>query len=91
MAEQVPVKIYVKTFCPYCVMALQLLSGKGVDYEKFSVDGKPDEYEKLKSQTGWPTVPQIFINDQMIGGYTELAELDRQGKLDKMLKGDPSN
>jgi glutaredoxin 3 len=79
------VLIYEKNVCPYCVAAKRLLAQKGIDFETISIDGKPDEYEALKKRTGMMTVPQIFINDKLVGGYTDLAALDEQGELDKLL------
>lgn len=80
------VLIYTKSFCPYCDRAKALLNQKGVPFEEIFLDDKPEEYETLKKRTGMMTVPQIFINDQLVGGYTDLAALDREGKLDVMLK-----
>ena len=80
------VLIYTKSFCPYCVRAKDLLERKGVKYEEIYLDDRPDEYATLKAKTGMMTVPQIFINDQLVGGYTELAALEGAKKLDEMLK-----
>ncbi len=80
------VVIYTKSRCPYCVAAKNLFAQKGVVFEETFMDDKPEEYAKLKERTGMMTVPQIFINDELIGGYTDLAELDRAGKLDPLLK-----
>ena len=82
MAE---VKIYSKTYCPYCDRAKALLQSKGVRYEEINLEGKPDEMQALVKQTGLRTVPQIFINGNLVGGFTDLAALDQQGKLDAML------
>ncbi len=80
------VLIYTKSFCPYCDRAKDLLTRKGVKYEEVYLDDRPEEYATLKQRTGMMTVPQIFINDQLVGGYTDLAALDRDQKLDEMLK-----
>lgn len=80
------VLIYTKDNCPYCVNAKRLLSSKGVTFEEINIEGKLDEFEKLKARTGMRTVPQIFINDQLVGGYTDLAKLDQDKKLDEMLR-----
>ncbi len=80
------VLIYTKDYCPYCDRAKALFKRKNVAYEEISIEGKPAEYDALKKRTGMMTVPQIFINDQLVGGYTELAGLDREDKLDPMLK-----
>jgi glutaredoxin 3 len=78
--------IYSKTYCPFCVRAKNLFKSKGVAFDEVMMDDKPEDYAKLKERTGWMTVPQIFINDQFIGGYDDLATLDRNGKLDPLLK-----
>jgi glutaredoxin 3 len=80
------VLIYTKSFCPYCDRAKDLLTRKGVKFEEVYLDDRPEEYATLKQRTGMMTVPQIFINDQLVGGYTDLAALDRDQKLDEMLK-----
>ncbi len=79
------VVVYSKTVCPYCVRAKKLLEGKGVDFEEIMVDSDPDLFNELKQKSGMLTVPQIFIDDQLIGGYTELAELESKGELDSKL------
>ncbi len=80
------VLIYTKSHCPFCVRAKNLLSQKGVPFEEVYLDDKPEEYATLKKRTGMMTVPQIFINDQLVGGYTDLAALENEAKLDDMLK-----
>lgn len=82
MAE---VKIYTKTFCGYCVAAKRLLDSKGVGYEEIDVMDDRDTPRWLMEVTGQRTVPQIFINDESIGGYSELAALDADGALDPKL------
>lgn len=84
MAEA-KVVIYTKSNCPYCIRAKDLLSRKGAKFEEIYLDDRPEEYAVLKQKTGMMTVPQIFINDQLVGGYTDLADLDREKKLDPML------
>ena len=81
------VLIYTKAYCPYCDRAKALLKSKNQSYEEVNLEDKPDEFNALKQRTGLMTVPQIFINDQLVGGYTDLAALDREGKLDPMLVG----
>lgn len=76
-----------KNPCPYCDRAKALLDGKGVKYEVLDLTDNLDELEKWKDKTGWRTVPMIFINDQLVGGYTDLKALDEEGKLDQMLSG----
>jgi len=80
------VVIYTKSRCPYCVAAKNLLSQKGVSFEEIYMDDQPEAYAELKQRTGMMTVPQIFINDQLIGGYSDLAALDQDKKLDPLLR-----
>jgi len=80
------VTVYSKTYCPFCVRAKKLLESKGVSFEEIMVDDQPELFNELKKKSGMMTVPQIFINDQLIGGYTELAELNEAGELDPLLK-----
>lgn len=80
------IQIYSKSFCPYCDRAKALFKQKGVSYEEISVEENPNLYAELKQKTGLMTVPQIFINDELIGGYTDLAALDQKGLLDAKLK-----
>ncbi len=79
------VTIYTWTVCPYCDRAKALLKSKGVDYKEINLDGKDDELNALRERTGMRTVPQIFIGDELVGGYTDLAALDASGELDKKL------
>jgi len=87
MAEsKAKILIYTKTVCPYCVRAKQLFERKGAAYEEINVEDHPPEfYGELKARTGMMTVPQIFINDRLVGGYTDLVALDKEGKLDPLL------
>ncbi|CAM3789815.1 glutaredoxin 3 [Corallococcus sp. ZKHCc1 1396] len=81
-----PVKIYTTTYCGFCVRAKDLLKRKGVDYTEVDVTGDDDARAKLVEMSGGQrTVPQIFIGDTHVGGYSDLAELDKQKKLDPML------
>lgn len=77
--------MYCTRICPYCTMADRLLERKGVKAEKILVDELPDQRVEMVRITGRTTVPQIFIGDTHVGGYTDLAELERCGKLDALL------
>ncbi|MBN8227257.1 MULTISPECIES: glutaredoxin 3 [Corallococcus] len=82
-----PVKIYTTTYCGFCVRAKDLLKRKGVAYEEVDVTGDDDARAKLvEMSNGQRTVPQIFIGDTHVGGYSDMAALDREGKLDPMLQ-----
>jgi len=80
-----PVKLYSADWCPYCQRAKSLLEDKNIPFEEINVDKTPGLREKISAQTGFRTIPQIFIGDKFIGGYTDLAELDNSGELDKLL------
>ncbi|HAQ50059.1 MAG TPA: glutaredoxin 3 [Gammaproteobacteria bacterium] len=79
------VEVYSTALCPYCVMAKKLLERKGVDFNEIRVDKDPAKREEMMSKSQQRTVPQIFIHGQSIGGFTDLAELDRTGQLDTLL------
>jgi len=78
--------IYSKKICGYCVAAKNIFNQKKQEFEEIMLDGKPELYVQLRKQTGMMTVPQIFIDDQFIGGYDELSALEFTGDLDKLLK-----
>jgi glutaredoxin 3 len=77
--------MYSTRICPYCRMAERLLAKKGVEPERVLVDDNPARREEMTRLTGRTSVPQIFVGVHHVGGYTELAELDREGKLDALL------
>ena len=78
--------MYTTAVCPYCQMAERLLRSKGVDVEKVRVDLEPQRRIEMMEKTGRRTVPQIYIGDTHVGGYDDLAALDRAGKLDPLLQ-----
>jgi glutaredoxin 3 len=78
--------MYTSATCPYCVMAERLLKAKGVDaIEKIRVDLEPEQRNTMMQKTGRRTVPQIYIDDTHVGGFDDLSDLDRAGKLDALL------
>ncbi len=80
-----PVKLYTTDWCAYCTRAKQLLKKRGIPFEEINVEGDHEKRAWLVQATGQRTVPQIFIGDDAIGGYTELAGLDRDGSLSDRL------
>jgi len=76
--------MYSTSWCGYCIRAKALLERRGLEYEEIVMDDDPAFRQKLLEMTGRWTVPQIFIDDVPIGGYTELWCLDRDGKLDEL-------
>ena len=80
------VEMYLKSTCPYCMRAAQLLDAKGAEREYYNVDmGGAKKAEMVQRTNGRTTVPQIFIGGRHIGGCDDLMALDRQGKLDQLL------
>lgn len=84
--HQALIVVYSKDYCPYCVAAVNLLKQKGVTYEVVDVQSDMDKYnEMLEKSAPRRTVPQIFIADKGIGGFTELKALEDQGRLDELI------
>ena len=77
--------MYTTAWCGFCVRAKVFLEGKGLAYEEVRVDDDPAFRARLHDLTGRWTVPQILIGDEPIGGYSELRQLDRDGRLDELL------
>lgn len=84
--SQARVEIYTKFGCGYCTRAKGLLNSKGVTFTEYDVTmGGPDKVTMLERNPNARTVPQIFINDQLIGGCDDLFALDAKGELDPQL------
>ena len=80
------VEIYTKWDCGYCMRVKALLNGKGVDFEEYDITlGGAKRDEMRERAPGATTVPQVFINDVLIGGCDDTMALDRTGKLDALL------
>ncbi len=82
------VRVYTKKNCAYCVRAKALLERKGVAFEE--IDAEHDDALRtwLVEATGQRTVPQIFVGDRSLGGFSDIDALDREGKLDPILRGE---
>jgi len=80
------VKMYSTRFCPYCIRARALLESKGVIYEDIAVDADPELRREMVALSGRRTVPQIWIDELHVGGFDDLSGLDRQGRLNNLLK-----
>lgn len=76
------VKVYTTDYCPYCDAAKNLLTQRNIPFEAIDVSNTEDKMA-LVARTGLRTVPQIFIGDELVGGYQELAALDQSGELKK--------
>ena len=78
--------MYSTGVCPYCIQAERLLTAKGVTaIDKIRVDLQPEQRVAMMEKTGRRTVPQIYIGDTHVGGFDDLAALDRAGGLDTLL------
>jgi glutaredoxin 3 len=77
--------VYSGRLCTYCNAAKRLLDKKGVKYKEIMVDDDPALREEMEQRSKRNTIPQIFIGDTHVGGFDDLAELNRNGKLDGML------
>jgi len=83
------VTMYTTAYCGYCRRAERLLAAKGItDIDEVRVDADPELRLSMMQRTGRRTVPQIYIGDRHVGGYDELAALDRAGGLTPLLAGE---
>lgn len=82
---EAPVVVYLTPWCPYCQMARRLLDSRSIAYEFVDVSRNEPARSWLRTVSGQQTVPQIFVHGRSVGGYTELAALDRSGELARML------
>jgi glutaredoxin 3 len=80
------VVVYTTVYCGYCYALKSLLDRKHIAYEEIDVTGDGERRAWLRSATGRHTVPQIFIDDRPYGGFTDVAQLDRTGELDRILE-----
>lgn len=85
------IRIYTRRGCGFCEMAIELLRDKGAMFDHIDATGDPTLRRWLFDVTGRSTVPQIFIDGRPIGGYYELAMLDRRGELDSLLAGEQAS
>ncbi len=80
------VTMYSTRFCPYCIRARMLLESKHVAYTDIGVDGDPERRREMMQRSGRRTVPQIWIGEHHVGGFDDLARLERAGQLDDLLQ-----
>ena len=84
------VEIYSSPLCGYCHMAKKLLKQKNIDFDEINVLGNASKRAEMTQRTQRTSVPQIFINDEHIGGFDDMYALDKSGKLDPLLNEIPS-
>ncbi|WP_458205277.1 thioredoxin-disulfide reductase [Haladaptatus sp. NG-SE-30] len=86
MTEQPHVEIYIKEHCPYCDKAEDLFDEKGIEYETYNVTGDEELFEEMVERAdGRKTAPEVFIDDELVGGWDDTHALDEAGKLDEKL------
>jgi glutaredoxin 3 len=78
------VQMYTTAWCGYCTRAKALLEDRGIPYEEIHMDGDLEFRRKLLDLTGRWTVPQILVDGRPIGGFMELWQLDREGRLEQL-------
>lgn len=79
------VVMYTTPWCGYCAAAKELLRSKGVEFEDINVDTDAALRQEMMDKSNGRTVPQIFINNEPVGGYTDIVALEEQGKLESLL------
>lgn len=79
------VVLYGTRFCPYCIAARRFLKARGIAFEDIAVDGDHALREELVERSGQRTVPQIWIGERHVGGFTDMQALERNGELDQLL------
>jgi glutaredoxin 3 len=84
------VVIYTRNWCGYCVAARRLLKQKGVTFETRNASDDPEYRAEMMERSGRRTFPQVFVGDRHVGGYDDLAAMDRSGELDTLLSGECS-
>jgi glutaredoxin 3 len=80
------ITVYSTLICPYCQAAKNLLQSKGLAYQEIRVDLDRQQRQVMMERSGRTSVPQIFINDQHVGGFDDLFALNQSGRLDQMLQ-----
>lgn len=89
MAKAAPeVTIYTRALCGYCAAARELLKTKGVEFTELDATLNSKLRKEMVERSGLRTFPQIFIDEQHVGGYDDLATLEAAGELDPLLSGD---
>ena len=79
------IQIYTTQWCPYCRMAKRLLQDKGQEFHEIDIEEQPDRRGEMVERSGRTSVPQIWIGERHVGGYDDLAALERAGELDALL------
>jgi glutaredoxin 3 len=87
LSDAPAITIYSSAICPYCVAAKNFLKSKGREWNEVRIDLDPSARDAMVALTRRTSVPQIFIGDTHVGGYTDMMALHREGKLEPLLAG----
>ncbi len=79
------IEIYTKSYCPYCHRAKDLLQSKNARFTEYDITSDPAREQEMRRRSGRTTVPEIFIDDRLIGGCDDLMALEERGALDPLL------
>lgn len=75
------VTIYTKNYCPFCAKAKTLLKSLNIQFDEIDITDTPEKIEEISKKSGFLTVPQIFVGEKCLGGYSDIAKLNDEGKL----------
>ncbi|OFZ54239.1 MAG: glutaredoxin 3 [Bdellovibrionales bacterium RIFOXYC1_FULL_54_43] len=82
------IEVYTTKTCPYCVRAKALLKSRSIAFQEITIDPNDDlQWDALERRSGMQTVPQIFVDGKILGGYTDLADLDARDRLESLKAG----
>ena len=80
-----PVTVYTSSFCGYCMRVMDLLQRRGIEYTEISVEDSPGIRDELVARSGRRSLPQVYLGKRYLGGAEELAAMDKNGELDRLL------
>ncbi len=79
------IEIYTKDYCPFCHRARELLNVKGAAFTEYDITEDPAKEKEMRDRSGRTTVPEIFVDGELIGGCDDLFDLEASGKLEERL------
>ena len=79
------ITVYSTDFCSFCVRAKRLLDARELDYDEINLARDPDGRAELARRTGMLSFPQILVEDELVGGFIELADAERSGRLNELI------
>lgn len=80
------VTVYTSAYCPFCFAAKRLLESLEISFEEIDLDEHPELRQRITEETGWRTVPMIFVGDRLVGGFSDARELHSRGRLLPMIE-----